>query len=407
VPDNSPELIHRQPERKQVQDRAKNTMELRTFISLLSRHGLLERVRQPVDWKYELGQATRDSGVPLLFENIKGYPGQRVFTNGLSGISAISLALGLDPSMRRSEVVREAAKRVANPIEPVLVDSAPVHENIFEGERINFLSLPVPQWSRQDGGRYLGTWHVNITRDPETCSRNLGIYRMQVLGPRHATLSASPRSHLARHFAAAESQGRPLEMAVAIGVSEALMMAAAAAYPAGRDEYDLAGGLQCEPLKLIRCATMDLEAPADAELVIEGRLIPGKRVQDGPYFDYTGTPNTNHNAFLFEATRMVYRNDLIFRGAAIGTPGAEDLQLFSFLSELKLFDFHGSRMRHRLQDQLVKHQCFRGFQWAGRINVGSAIRQTHKRIARIFGAPRRKQSRPIRIPQLGEPPQLP
>jgi len=382
-------------------------MDLRTFISQLSRHGLLERVRQSIDWQYELGQMTRDSAVPLLFENIKSYPGQRVFTNGLSSISAISLAFGLDPGTSRSEVVREAARRVVNPIEPALVDAAPVLENVVEGAEIDFLSLPVPQWSHQDGGRYLGTWHVNITRDPESCSRNLGIYRMQVLGSRHATLSASPRSHLARHFAAAERQDHPLEMAVAIGVSETLMMAAAAAYPAGRDEYDLAGGLQCEPVKLIRCATVDLEAPADAELVIEGRLIPGKRVQDGPYFDYTGTTNTNHNAFLFEATRMIYRNDLIIRGAAIGTPGSEDLQLFSFLSELKLFDFHGSRTRHRVQDQLVKHRCFRGFQWAGRMNVRSGIGIARKRIARMFGAPRTEQPRPIRISQLGDPPQLP
>jgi 2,5-furandicarboxylate decarboxylase 1 len=382
-------------------------MDLRTFISQLSRHGLLERVRQPVDWQYELGQMTRDSAAPLLFENIKNYPTGRVFTNGLSNISAISLALGLDPGMPRPDVVREAARRVGNPIQPVLVDAAPVLENVVEGAKVDFLSLPVPQWSYHEVGRYLGTWHVNITRDPETCSRNLGIYRMQVLGPRHATLSASPRSHLARHFATAERQDRPLEMAVAIGVSETLMMAAAAAYPVGRDEYDLAGGLQREPVKLIRCATVDLEAPAEAELVIEGRLIPGKRVQDGPYFDYTGTPNTNHSAFLFEATRMVYRNDLIFRGAAIGTPGSEDLQLFSFLSELKLFDFHGSRMRHRVQDQLVKHGCFRGFQWAGRMNVRSGIRQARKRFARTFGMPRTKQSRPIRISQIGDPPPLP
>src|SRR5882672_90691 len=382
-------------------------MDLRTFISQLSRHGLLERVRQPVDWQYELGQMTRDSAAPLLFENIKSYPTGRVFTNGLSNISAISLALGLDPGMPRPEVLREAARRVANPIQPVLVDASPVLENVVEGAKIDFLSLPVPQWSHHEVGRYLGTWHVNITRDPETCSRNLGIYRMQVLGPRHATLSASPRSHLARHFAAAEGQGRPLEMAVAIGVSETLMMAAAAAYPVGRDEYDLAGGLQREPVKLIRCATVDLEAPADAELVIEGRLIPGKRVQDGPYFDYTGAPNTNHNAFLFEATRLIYRNDPIFRGAAIGTPGSEDLQLFSFLSELKLFDFHGSRTRQRVQDQLVKHGCFQGFQWAGRMNVRSGIRHTRKRFARMFGAPRTKQSRTIRISQIGDPPQLP
>src|SRR5713226_1235762 len=120
-------------------------MDLRTFINQLSRHALLERVRPPVDWQYELGQMTRDSPAPLLFENIKGYPGQRVFTQGLSSRSAISLALGLDPGRPRPEVVREAARRVANPIEPVLVDTAPVLENIVAGAEIDLLSLPVPQ----------------------------------------------------------------------------------------------------------------------------------------------------------------------------------------------------------------------------------------------------------------------
>jgi 4-hydroxy-3-polyprenylbenzoate decarboxylase len=196
---------------------------------------------------------------------------------------------------------------------------------------------------------------------------------MQLLGPRQATVSASPRSHLSQHFAKAEKEGRPLPMAVAIGASEAVVMAAAAAYPDGMDEFDLAGGLQQEAVQLIPCQTVNLEVPAHSEIVIEGLIQPGGRVQDGPYFDYTGKPNTNPDAFLFEATQLMFRNNPIFRGTSIGVPGAEDHQLFAFLAELNLVDFHGSRVKHLVQGLLLKQKLFRAFQFVGK--MGALVRR--------------------------------
>jgi hypothetical protein len=96
-------------------------------------------------------------------------------------------------------------------------------------------------------------------------------------------------------------------------------------------------------------------------------ITPGVRIQDGPYFDYVGTSNTNSNAFLFEATRLMFRSNPIFRGTAVGRPGAEDQQVFSVLSALGLFDFHGSRAKHLVQVQLIKRRFFRAFQLVGRI----------------------------------------
>ena len=340
---------------------------LRDFIALLSTAGKLKRVSECVDWKFEIGTITRRNQVPLLFENIKGYPGHRVFTNGLSSLSSIAIALGMDSEASRRQIVREAKKRAANPVAPVSVGSTYAPENVLEGREIDFLKLPVPQWSPSESHRYIGTWHINVTRDPETGIRNLGTYRMQVLGPRHATLSTSRRSHLALHLANAEKAGQPLEMAVAIGVSEALVMAAAAGCAEGQDEYDLAGGLQGRPVAIAKCSTVDLEVPADAEIVIEGVILPGRRFTDGPYFDYAGLPNLNPNAFIFEAKRMAFRDNPIFRGAAIGCPGAEDQQLFSLLAELSLFDFHGSRARRFVQKCLIANRLFRSFQFAGKI----------------------------------------
>jgi 4-hydroxy-3-polyprenylbenzoate decarboxylase len=217
----------------------------------------------------------------------------------------------------------------------------------------------VPQWNENDCDRYLGTWHINVTKDPETGVRNVGVYRMQLLGPNRATVSTVPESHLAQHVAKAEKAGCPLPMAVAIGVSEAVIMAAAAAYPYGMDEYDLAGGLQRNAVELIDCPSIKLEVPANSEIVIEGFIHPGVRVQDGPYFDYTGTTNTNPGAFLFEATRLMFRNNPIFRGTSIGVPGAEDHQLFAILAELRLLDFHRSGIKKHIQDGMLKQRLLR------------------------------------------------
>jgi UbiD family decarboxylase len=171
-------------------------------------------------------------------------------------------------------------------------------------------------------------------------------------------------------FAKAEVMGKPLETAVAIGVNEAVFMAAAAGYPGGKDEYELAGALEKKSINLVECQSIALEAPADSEIVIEGYIQPGVRVMDGPYFDYAGKATSNPRAFLFEATRMMFRNNPIFRGAVVGHPGAEDLQLFSVLSEVGLFDFHGSRLRRALQVFFLREGIFSAFQWAGRIGPG-------------------------------------
>jgi UbiD family decarboxylase len=162
-------------------------------------------------------------------------------------------------------------------------------------------------------------------------------------------------------------------MAVAIGTSEAVVMAAAAGCAYGVDEFHLAGGLQGASLELVKCKTIGLEIPADAEIAIEGVIKPGVRVNDGPYFDYAGMPTSNSHAFLFEATRLMHRTNPIFRGAAIGVPGAEDQQLFALLAALRLFDFHGSRPKHLGQSQLIGKRLFRAFQFVGRTGWKSLV----------------------------------
>jgi UbiD family decarboxylase len=104
-----------------------------------------------------------------------------------------------------------------------------------------------------------------------------------------------------------------------------------------------------------------LEVPASSEIVIEGFIHPHRRVQDGPFFDFTGKPNTNPTAYLFEATQLMFRNGAIFRGASIGNPGAEDHELFAFLAALNLVDFSGA--------ELLKRRMFRAFQSLSKLQI--------------------------------------
>ncbi len=352
--------------------------DFRQFISALDAHQHLVRVDKRADWRSEIGEVSGRSDLPMLFESIQDYPGWRLFTGGLSRPAFFALALGLTPGTGWSALVQTVRERLARPREPITVQDGPVLEVVRLGKEANLNDLPVPRWSPIDAGRYVGTWHVNITKDPGTGSRNLGVYRMQILSENQATVSAWPHSHLAMHMAKAERSQRPLDMAVVIGIPEPLIVAGAAGLPYGTDELAVAGGLMNRPVEVVKCRTVDLEVPANAEIVLEGRIRPGARVKDGPYMDYAGIPSVNPRAYLFELTAILHREGPIFRGTAVGRAGAEDHQLFALLSQLGLVDFHGSTMRQAMQNALLRRGSFRLFQWTGRLGR-SKDRLTGKR----------------------------
>jgi len=340
--------------------------DLRGFIELLSGVGKLVRVKETVDWKFEIGSRTRASQWPLLFENIRDYPGQSVFTNGLRDLESIGLALGFSPGTRSKTIVSECRKRLTAPVAPKLLP-IPLHfKNIATGSQVDLTRFAVPQWSEFETARYIGTWHINVTRDPETGISNAGVYRMQVLSAAQATISASHGSGLMRHLAKAERESRSLPAAVAIGVPEAVVVAGGASCPPGMTEIELAGALQQAPIEVFSSPVTKLEIPVSSEIILEGSIAPNVRVQDGPYLDYCGVPTTNPRAVVFEVDRIMFRDHPVFRGSAIGISGAEDHQLFAFLAQLNLVDFHGSRARQKLQNFLWKRRFFRALQWSGR-----------------------------------------
>jgi UbiD family decarboxylase len=326
---------------------ASAALDLRGYIHVISKARYLTHVRERVDWRAGIARWTRSRQKPLLFENIKDYPDQRVFTNGLANPICIALALGLDAGVPLGRVIAQARRNLHDPIAPKMVPTGPVIENVVPASMIDFFQFPLPQWQEQDGSRYLGTWHLNVSRDPETGQRAAGMYRMKAIGPNQATLHVHRRSPLARHIAKAESKKLELPMAVAIGAPEATVITARAACPPGTDAFDIAGALQQKPVELIQCG--HTEAPAHSEIVIEGFVHPEERVDDGPLVDYNGKSLHHPKAYVFEATRLMHRDGPIFRGSALGKPGAEDYQVNSFLEQLKLRNAGGSGLWHFVQ----------------------------------------------------------
>lgn len=253
---------------------------LREFITELDDHGLLKHVDSEVNWKYEIGAIARSSETPLIFENIKDYPNKRLFSNGLADYSSIAIAIGLrEKNVRFKRIVETLAESFNNPIEPILIDNTSITENCIT-DGIDLTILPIPWWSELDAGRFIGTWHLNVSCDLETGVRNIGVYRMQIIGPNQTTVSVSPKSHLSLQIHKAEKKDKPLPMAVAIGVDERIVISAASAPAYGVDEYSLAGGLVGDPIELIPCLTQKLDVPADSEIVIEGfiKLVLGYRM---------------------------------------------------------------------------------------------------------------------------------
>jgi 4-hydroxy-3-polyprenylbenzoate decarboxylase len=305
--------------------------DLRAFIARLEGMGELARVKQEVNWKYEVGAWLRnvvDSDPPgpaLLFENIKGYDrSYRIFSGGLGTCRRFALALELDPNKPIREIINVYKDRMATRIKPTLVSTGPVKECTHVGDDVDIFEFPTPWWTPRDGGRFIGCWHGVLSKEAVTGRRNLGMYRVQIHERNICTIGFLPYAHLGYHFAQREEAGQPLDVAVVIGADETIPMVAASGIPKGVDEYDLAGALRQEPIELVKCETVDLEVPANAEIVLEGKLYTDRRIPEGPFGEYTGYHGGSIRMRpVFEVTAICHRRDPIYRGALGGKPVTE------------------------------------------------------------------------------------
>jgi 2,5-furandicarboxylate decarboxylase 1 len=194
------------------------------------------------------------------------------------------------------------ARALQNLVPAVVVDGGPIHEVVQTGSDVDVQQLPISRHFEGDAGRYISSG-ILVCKDPDTGVRNLSFQRLQMKGPDRFGASLHSRGHIWEHLQRCEARGKNLEVAVVIGCDPAIYLAGAAKVAMEVDEFAVAGGLLQLAVELVKCKTIDVEVPADAEYVLEGELLGGVQEDEGPFGEYTGysTFRSTRNVFVVKA----------------------------------------------------------------------------------------------------------
>ncbi len=357
--------------------------DLRDWIKALDRAGELKRIRTEADPILEITEIadrvskSRDKqgtlgGEALLFENVKGYPGAQLLINQFGSARRMRLALEVDRLDEISDRIR-AFMDVKSPqgfldkmkmlpmlaemgkLFPRTVATGPCKE-VIKRDNFSLLEFPVLQCWPKDAGRFI-TLPCVITRDPKTGKRNVGMYRMQIYDERTTGMHWQRQKVAAEHYrermrqsVASNSEGEPpraavdimarssggamladgdrpsgrMEVAVAIGTDPALTFSAIVPAPPDVEEFIVAGFLRQKPIELVKCETVDLEIPANAEIVLEGYVNLDELRTEGPFGDHTGFYSLEDEYPVFHVTCVTHRKDPIYATTVVGKPPQED-----------------------------------------------------------------------------------
>lgn len=297
--------------------------DLRAVIDRFDALGEL-KVCRGAHWDLEIGAITEimehRRGTPaVLFDAIVGYPeGYRVVTNVLGSPRRISALLGLPEDLDYIGLVQVWRKRIHD-LEPVpiqVVASGPVEENVRTGTAIDLNSFPAPRWHALDGGRYIGTGCLVITRDPDTGVVNMGTYRNQVLGQDAVGCFVADHSkHAGVHWRKYFARGQACPIVLVFGSHPALYVAATLPVPEQISELDFAGGLMGEPVPVLEGRHTGLPFPAAAEIVVEGEIHPDDVMLEGPFGEWTGYyGNPESLCPVVRVKRLLYRDNPVILG---------------------------------------------------------------------------------------------
>jgi 4-hydroxy-3-polyprenylbenzoate decarboxylase len=301
--------------------------DVRDYADKLEQEGELLRIKEEVDWDLELGGIVRratETGAPApFFERIKGYPqGYRALGASMANYRRMAIAMGLPPDSSIEDLLEFYIRRKKEPIKPMLVSTGPCKEVIDLGEKADLFKFPAPMLHAGDGGRYIGTYHIIVTKDPDTGWVNWGLYRLMIHDRHTLGGLVLPMQHIGMlYYEKYEPRNQPMEFAICFGTEPVSNLVACFGIPMGVNEADIAGALRGQPVELVKCETVDLEVPATSEIVVEGVMPPHERKDEGPFGEYTGfSGNVAHPMPLYKVTAITHRQDPILTTCAAGVP---------------------------------------------------------------------------------------
>lgn len=284
--------------------------DLRTFLAVLERENQVIKLSKEVDPKSEMN-ALAWQVLPekvMFLENLKGFPRWRACAGVIETRERIGRVLGVSEDQLLSKFSKITEQR---PIKCEMTSDGPVKEFIRTGNKVDLDALPVGVMCERDGGPYL-TFSEVITKDPETDVYNAAIVRIQTKSLNKAGIYLIRGRHTWENYLKYEKRNEPMPVAIVIGHHPALHLMGIWSGAYDTDELDLAGTIMGEPLRVVKCETIDLKAPADAEVIIEGEIPPGIREMEGPFAEFTGYYPAPHEEPIVNIKAITRRNDPIY-----------------------------------------------------------------------------------------------
>jgi len=281
-------------------------MSLRSFLEKMEERKEVLHIQDEVSTNFEISYIMKsfdNNGPILLFEKVEGTE-TKIVANVCGTRRRICEALGVD----QSQLYQRLLEAWRSPKKPKIVNDGAVKEVVEEPD---LLRIPVLTHFERDAGAYI-TSAVVHAKSLDGAIENVSVHRLQVLDERHLAIRLVPR-HLYKLWHMAKEAETDLDVAISIGVHPAVMLAAASSPPFGVCEFDVANTLLNDTLRLVKCKYVDAYAPADAELVLEGRISASKEVSEGPFVDITGTYDIERKQPVVEVVNVMHRRDYIYQ----------------------------------------------------------------------------------------------
>lgn len=333
--------------------------DIHEFVTELEKKGELKRVKIEVDSNLEIAEILRramySNGPAILFENVKNYD-MPILGNAFGSIKRLEIGLEMTDFTEIGQRIVDMTKMdmpsgFLNKIKklpelskmadsfPKLETSGPVTE--ITSNSASFDDLPILKSWPNDAGRFI-TLGLVATKHPETGVRNLGVYRMQILDSTHALMHWQKHKRGAHHGDISKERGEKIQAAIIIGCEPATVFSSIAPVPEGLDKYLFAGITRKKGIKTVKCKTIDLEVPANAEIVLEGYVDPHDIRDEGPFGDHTGYYTPVEPYPTFTLTGIMRRKNPIYVTTVVGKPVLEDAYIGkvieqSFLPLIRMF----------------------------------------------------------------------
>ncbi len=303
-------------------------MSLREFLKQAETKKEILHVKDEVSTRFEIPFIMKrfdNQDAILLFEKVKNYE-TKIAANVCGTRKRICAALNVN----HDKLYRKLMDAWRSPRKPKIVGESTVKE-IVEND---LSKIPVLTHFERDDGPYI-TSAVVYARSIDGKVENVSVHRLQVLNKKHLAIRLVPR-HLFKLWQMAKEVGKDLEVAISVGVHPAIMLAASSPVPFGVNEFEVANALMGNNLRLIKCENVDAYAPAEAELVLEGKISATKEVAEGPFVDITGTYDIERKQPIVEVMGVMHRKDYVYQ--ALLPSGAEHRLLMGLPHEVLIWD---------------------------------------------------------------------